>query len=205
MGQFWMIANLDKEQTMGSWFGLRWLFNDHKLDDDALHAIASNWSVCPFKVPEPESLPFTNKSSGMKRVLRNLTKNQYVREEAIKVAALESTECKCDRAEPVGFGEVVLSRICWSAEYYGPHRTYSGNHHKGPWAGNRFDISTVEMVEFKGSQWVDVSDEVSAEMNRIWRSEYGQQWVEWKEIGQVIAVAKNQEELMIGVLDTHPE
>jgi hypothetical protein len=176
--------------------------------------------MCPSEVPEPKSLPFTNKSSRTKRVLWNLTKNQYVREEAIEVAALESTECKCNRAEPVGFGQVVLSHICLSVEYYSPHHTYSGNHHKGPWASNRFDISTVEMVEFKGSQWVDVSDEVSVEMNRIWHSKYGQQWVGryamfsvdgWifhlhpgptQEIGQVIAVAKNQEESTIRVLAT---
>jgi hypothetical protein len=67
-------------------------------------------------------------------------------------------------------------------------------------------------------KWVDVSDKVSAEMNGIWRSEYGQWWVEWKvchvlcgwlnypltstqEIGQAIAVAKNQKELTIRVLD----
>jgi hypothetical protein len=66
------------------------------------------------------------------------------------------------------------------------------------------------MVEFEGSQWVDVSDEVSVEMNRIWHSEYGQRWVEWKvcnvlcgwldfpltstqEIGLVIAAAKNMQ------------
>jgi hypothetical protein len=115
MGQFWMIANLDKKQTIGSWFGLRWLFNgklnqikgwllkklntswagdriicagyymspgnlpdglftkeeivDHKLDNDALNAIASSWSMCLSEVPEPESLPLTNKSSGTKRML----------------------------------------------------------------------------------------------------------------------------------------
>ena len=85
---------------------------EHKLDENVLYNIASDWFECLES--EPESLPLTNKSSGKKRVLRNLTKNQYVREEAIKVAALESTECKCDGAEPVGFGEVVLSLVmCW--------------------------------------------------------------------------------------------
>ena len=182
----------------------------HKLDDRVLYFIASNWSKCPSQVPEPESLPLTNKSSGAKRVLRNLTKNQYIKEEAIKVAALESTEGRYDGAEPVGFGQVVLSRICWSTDYYGLHRTYSGNIHKGSWAGNRFDIATVDMVEFEGSQWVDVSDEVSAEMNGIWQSEHGKRWVEWKvcnvlcgwlnfsltsaqEMGQVTAATMNMQ------------
>ena len=152
---------------------------EHKLDDDVLYGIASEWFKCPSQ--EPESLPLTNKSSGKKRVLRNLTMNQYVREEAIQCsAALENTAGRDDGAEPVGFGQVVLSRICWSTDNYALRNSYRGNIHKGPWAGNRFDIATLETVEFEGSQWVDVSDEVSAEMNGIWQCQHGQRWVEWK-------------------------
>jgi hypothetical protein len=87
-------------------------------------------------------------------VLRNLTKDQYVREKAVKVAAPDTGY---NQTKAIGLGQVVLSRICW----WGP--TNNTDVQRDIWAGNRFDIVPVDMVS--SLQWTDVSDEVFAEMN----------------------------------------
>ena len=77
-----------------------------------------------------------------KWILRNLTTQEYVRAEAIALKP-EYINGPIIRGE-IGFGEVVLSRICWSSNIcvnmsYNTEE-YNGNIHRGVWAGHRFDI-----------------------------------------------------------------
>ncbi len=60
-------------------------------------------------------------------ILRNLTTREYVRADAI---ALNPEQIQGPHIEGVGFGEVILSRICWSTD---PSiaMIYDGNIHKG--------------------------------------------------------------------------
>ncbi|KAJ6488946.1 hypothetical protein C8R45DRAFT_1213551 [Mycena sanguinolenta] len=103
----------------------------------------------------------TNSAMG---ILRNLSRHQYVRE-----STLSHWQTCWNTA---GFGEIVLSRICWSSDP-SASMTYEGNIHRGVWAGDRFDIVPSEWLEGldnDGGLWTDVSEEVLAEISLIWAS-----------------------------------
>jgi hypothetical protein len=106
-------------------------------------------------------------------VLRNLTKREYVRAEAL---ALYPDECEgpfvgVPGVRP-GLGEAIMSRIAWSSDfsdecYYGEGIT------RGVWAGDRFDIRAVGTVDLESDDeleepWKDVSTEVACETFCTW-------------------------------------
>ncbi|KAJ7670589.1 hypothetical protein DFH06DRAFT_1083347 [Mycena polygramma] len=99
------------------------------------------------------------------RILRNLTRLQYVRELVLLELSNEYPK--------VGFGEVVLSRICLSSDP-SISMAYEGALHRGVWAGDRFDIVPAEWLEELGEDpsWTDVSAEVVEEMERICEADY---------------------------------
>ncbi|KAL0253378.1 hypothetical protein SLS55_010355 [Diplodia seriata] len=109
-------------------------------------------------------------------ILRNLTTKEFVRSEAI---ALEPEHIHGPDIDFIGFGEVVLSRICWTSE---SSRIWldgeDGNIKRGVWAGHRFDITTLSRHsrETKSDDWRDVSEEVAEEIAKIWESEFGSNW-----------------------------
>ncbi|KAK4153722.1 hypothetical protein C8A00DRAFT_43418 [Chaetomidium leptoderma] len=104
-------------------------------------------------------------------ILRNLTTKEFVRSEAI---AIKAEYVRGPNIAVLGFGEVVLSRICWSTS---PSigMTDTTNISRGVWAGHCFDITTLARHEDDtgGAEWSDVSDEVAREIANIWESEYG--------------------------------
>jgi hypothetical protein len=106
-------------------------------------------------------------------ILRNLTTQEYVRSDVI---ALKPEHIHGPNIEFLGFGEVVLSRICWSSDP-SVNMAYNGNIHRGVWAGHRFDITTRARHEQDvKEEWKDVSEEVAREIASIWESEYGGDW-----------------------------
>lgn len=107
-------------------------------------------------------------------VLRNLTSREYVRSRSI--AFNPGSVWGPWMARP-GFGEVLLSRICWCREPSDCVR----NLHAGVWAGHRFDITTMDrFVEWAEPEhaWKDVGEEVAKEIGAIWEREYGSNWKE---------------------------
>jgi hypothetical protein len=113
-----------------------------------------------------------------KWVLRNLTTREFVRADAI---ALKPDLVKGPLINGLGFGEVVLSRICWSSDP-ATSTPYEGPLHRGVWAGHRFDITTIEKLQIQkeeegADQWKDVSEEVAKEVEAIWKCEFGDDWV----------------------------
>ena len=112
----------------------------------------------------PEDVPW---------ILRNLTTREYVRSDAI---ALKPEYIHGPEIKFLGFGEVVLSRICWSSDS-SISMAYNGNIHRGVWAGHCFDITTRARHEQDvKEEWKDVSEEISSEIASIWESEYGRDW-----------------------------
>jgi hypothetical protein len=108
-------------------------------------------------------------------ILRNLTTKQFVRSEGI---ALRPDFIGGPHIKILGFGHVVLSRICWSSDS-NTGLDYKGNIHRGIWAGHSFDITTVDRHEeaIKNDQgWEDISEEVAEELAEIWGSKYGFDW-----------------------------
>jgi hypothetical protein len=58
---------------------------------------------------------------------------------------------------------------------------YDKDIHRGVWAGDRFDITTINQVGIEnGKKWTDVSNEVANEMTEIWVGEYGNEWLKHK-------------------------
>ncbi|KAI1500715.1 hypothetical protein F5X99DRAFT_229613 [Biscogniauxia marginata] len=109
-------------------------------------------------------------------ILRNLTTKQFVRSEAI---ALTPRFIHGPHIEVLGFGEVVMSRICWSTSS-SVSMSDTTNISRGVWAGHRFDVTTLARHEdeTRGVGWSDVSNEVAKEIADIWESEYGANWRE---------------------------
>ncbi|KXX83080.1 hypothetical protein MMYC01_200489 [Madurella mycetomatis] len=109
-------------------------------------------------------------------ILRNLTTKQFVRSEAI---ALKPELIHGPSISVLGFGEVVMSRICWSTSSF-VSMSDAANISRGVWAGHRFDITTLARHRDETNEvgWSDVSDEVAREIAGIWESEYGANWRE---------------------------
>lgn len=109
-------------------------------------------------------------------VLRNLSTKEFVRSEAI---ALKPEFIHGAHILGIGFGEVVMSRICWTTNP-STSLNQSIDISRGVWAGHCFDITTLARCEeeIKGAEWRDVSEEVSKEIAAIWESEYGPGWRE---------------------------
>ena len=113
-------------------------------------------------------------------ILRNLTTKGFLRAEAI---AVRPEYIRGPEIRGIGFGEVVLSRVCWSS-MDDTSLSYQGNIQHGVCAEHQFDITTVGRQEQQQWQqphsdstpWKDVSTEVAAEVARIWESKYGNGW-----------------------------
>ena len=127
-----------------------------------------------FKVIRPKLPIFYPTDSPW--ILRNLTTKEFVRSEAI---ALKPEYIHGPDIDALGFGHVVLSRICWSTSD-NTSMSYDGDIHRGIWAGHRFDITTLARHKdnSKGNEWKDVSEEVMEEISKIWESKYGTEWRE---------------------------
>ncbi|KPM38145.1 hypothetical protein AK830_g8388 [Neonectria ditissima] len=107
-------------------------------------------------------------------ILRNLTTKEFVRSEAI---ALKPEFIHGPNIDVLGFGDIVMSRICWSTSS-SVSMSDTTNISKGVWAGHCFDITTLARHEDKtnGVGWSDVSNEVTSEIAGLWESEYGTDW-----------------------------
>ncbi len=76
-------------------------------------------------------------------------------------------------------GKVLLSQICWSSDD-SMSLSYDGPVHRGKWAGDRFEYTTLERLRDlkpveggEKGEWEDVSDEVIGEVAAIFRAEFG--------------------------------
>ncbi|EER44449.1 conserved hypothetical protein [Histoplasma capsulatum var. duboisii H88] len=104
-------------------------------------------------------------------VLRNLTTHEFVRPSAI---ALDQRYIRGPFIKILGYGEVILSKICWSTNDF---TSVAGDPlNQGPWAGHALDIVPASYLDDDKNPWKDISDEVSREIAEIWRSEYGENW-----------------------------
>ncbi|KAK0721859.1 hypothetical protein B0T26DRAFT_641322, partial [Lasiosphaeria miniovina] len=117
-------------------------------------------------------------------ILRNLTTKEFVRDKAdgIPLSGPIPTPDLVRGPEigVWGFGEVIMMRTCWTA---GDGILDTGkapmNLTRGPWAGHRFDIRTRASHDAANEHgWTDVSEQVAAESEAVWKEFYGQEWRE---------------------------
>ena len=110
---------------------------------------------------------------GDDKVLCNLSKGEYVRGEP--VAKLEEeADTTLDylslfTTRPPNLGHALFSRICWSSDD-STSLVYAGGIHRGSWAGDRFEVTTMARLR-RGIDWKDVSDEVVDFLRKVWKAE----------------------------------
>lgn len=133
-----------------------------RIKDEEVREYVLNIICPPIKTFYPENEPW---------VLRDLTAKEFVRAEAI---ALKPEHVHGPDIDFRGFGEAVVSRICWSSDPSVSMRT-SISIYRGIWAGHRFDITTLANHEAhtKQEKWKDVSKKIGKELDEIWSSEFG--------------------------------
>ncbi|KAG5651615.1 hypothetical protein H0H81_008020 [Sphagnurus paluster] len=117
------------------------------------------------KVPAIGALPDNPAAFAYKKpwVLRNLSKRQFVR-------ANFGTPCRDVFGPEVGrpchsLGDVLMSRVTWSSDDDDGFKRRVAYFMCGDWAGDRFDIQTVDRVQDGG--WEDVSLELEDVVRRI--------------------------------------
>ena len=96
-------------------------------------------------------------------VLVNQTKKEYVTSKAASriLPSMEATDARC-------FGQLIVSRICWSS-CESTALQFTGDVHRGVWAGHRFVIVTMDVFEAMPSAqgWRDVSVEAAKWLREI--------------------------------------
>lgn len=85
------------------------------------------------------------------RVLCNLTKRQFVKEETVKRYSENAAS----------LGDALLMLICWTDD---PERTLEG---RGRWAGDQIEITLSDQMEERREGWVDVGENLGEKMERI--------------------------------------
>lgn len=62
---------------------------------------------------------------------------------------------------------------------------YEGDRHRGPWAGNQFEITTTDRMK-ADMQWQDISDRVVGVLDEVWKAEMGDNWKEEHKDGTLV-------------------
>lgn len=105
-------------------------------------------------------------------VLCNLSKREFVKNDDV------STNFQ---GRKIGLGHCLLARISWSSQDHTAmsYENKDRSIHRGVWAGDRFMVTTLNevMALEDAKQWKDVTEEVSDELDAIWESAYGTEWV----------------------------
>ncbi|KAJ7051709.1 hypothetical protein C8F01DRAFT_999105 [Mycena amicta] len=110
--------------------------------------------------------PTRSPTDAQPKVLRNLTKREYVLEDAVRRLVGKYPP---GALRDVTLGDVVYCRICWSS-VAGTNLGYEKDIHQGVWAGDRFDIvEEVWLKELDGDEWIDVTTAAVDEIEEIWR------------------------------------
>jgi len=168
-----------RKQQMPSSLELGLLGQSSPVFSDCMHrAMPRGDAACRIFQIKRKELAVTEKTYYSKDepwILRNQTTKEFVRSEAI---ALKPEYIRGLYIDVLGFGHVVMSRICWSTSLES-FLDNTPNISRGVWVGHCLDITTVarHMEETKGGvDWKDVSEEVASEIAVIWEEVYGPNW-----------------------------
>ncbi|KAL1949546.1 hypothetical protein VTO73DRAFT_8427 [Trametes versicolor] len=113
--------------------------------------------------------------------LCNHSKHEFVR-----AGALAELSGQPGAAQPflqtceADLGTALFTRFCYSPDPSTALPNTSVKIHEGKWVGDRISIDTMERVKQRQPQqeWTDVTDEVVADIEAIYRDEYDDDWEE---------------------------
>ncbi|PFH49923.1 hypothetical protein AMATHDRAFT_48337 [Amanita thiersii Skay4041] len=123
---------------------------------------------CRGNIPDYEQVPkLPNLSPSVVWVLRNLTKRVFVRADVLA----GDLNVVGPYFGPFGFEQLVLFNTMWSDD------PSCNMHHDeelvpGPWCGDRFDITTSDVVESDARAWEDVSKEMRKKAEMVLEENY---------------------------------
>ncbi|KAF8512215.1 hypothetical protein BU17DRAFT_96469 [Hysterangium stoloniferum] len=113
---------------------------NYVLNDDYPRGMLTEEGLAEVSKAEPAMVPgshdwrifheIVDKKSPLVRVVRNMSKKEYIREKGITTEA---------SLEEMGVTQAILSRICWSHDP-SSSMAYQGDIHRGTWAGDRIHI-----------------------------------------------------------------
>ncbi|KDQ16576.1 hypothetical protein BOTBODRAFT_129935 [Botryobasidium botryosum FD-172 SS1] len=101
------------------------------------------------------------------RILCNLSKREYVRLGAVAGLAKDTLAHPWFPGDRWKFGAALVSRICWSSI---PISDADSSTHRGVWAGDRFEITTLDTFPHcpdGEAGWKDVSEEMAQHLGRL--------------------------------------
>ncbi|EPQ50489.1 hypothetical protein GLOTRDRAFT_133862 [Gloeophyllum trabeum ATCC 11539] len=134
------------------------------------HRDGSPYDRREWKMPSPEGECYRKLTTPYyvqydDYALCNLSKLQYVRADIV-------TEIV---GEALHLGDVLLCQIGWSTTSL----LHESGLQEGPWAGDRFRVTTMNEVNgplTKKGVWKDVSSDVMKRVVEIWREVHGPKW-----------------------------
>lgn len=105
-------------------------------------------------------------------VLANLSKREFVRGNAVDDLDKRRQPSELPmgwKHNGISLAQAMLSQICWSSDHSCALGTDCDRLTRGPWAGDRFEITTHEvLMQNKDVEWRDVSDEVCKWLEKLW-------------------------------------
>ncbi|KAH9857482.1 hypothetical protein C2E23DRAFT_881089 [Lenzites betulinus] len=115
-------------------------------------------------------------------VLINMSKHEYVRAGPLAdLCGNPKDEQPFLTSSPIDLGTALMTRFCFSTSNdISIAQADKLNLHCGPWAGDRFCITTFERMIAPSPEypWKDVTDEVIADIVTIFKAEFGDKWEE---------------------------
>ena len=105
-------------------------------------------------------------------VLCNLSTGEY-----INICAVEALnerlpiETATRGYRDVTVNQVILSKICWSSDYSCNMAVEEGLLNRGPWTGDRLEITTRDRMK-EGLSWKDVTVESLELVEKLWKCEF---------------------------------
>lgn len=112
--------------------------------------------------------------SNLTWIVCNLTKRVYFTANAVSEFPGEMPN-----GDAIGMGDVLLCQICWATSS-DTNTPYRGPLHRGKWAADRFEITTMDRLPDlkpvaggEQGEWKDVSDVVIEDMAAVYRAEFG--------------------------------
>ncbi|KAI0694392.1 hypothetical protein C8T65DRAFT_744396 [Cerioporus squamosus] len=142
-------------------------------------AVHHRHRICDWHIPdEHDQHPASLRRSDVPDAVRRRTARDVPRGHACLVQPLEGEYVRQDGLTSpnyVNLGHALLSRICWSTSTdvgMACDDGYRAQLTKGPWAGDRFCISTLELLPEleRGRLWTDVTSEVHALLSHVWNN-----------------------------------
>lgn len=145
------------------------LLEEFKIDRFCAETIIIKYLIKPFLVYDARK----------EWILCNLSKKAYVRANEVANATGQQPNGPLF-GDHLTFTEVLVPYLCLEGDsrWFDKIRILDkDDYRRGPWTGDRFEITTVDRMDLTG--WTDVTDNTLKDVQRIWEHGRGENWRDW--------------------------